>query len=327
MNQYLKKSQESKLINRKWVWIMKGYKVFNSDWTCRNFQYEVGKTYEMDATEIKLCNKGFHFCERLIDCFSYYDFDPDNKVAEVEALGTILTDGHKYCTNKIKIVREMNWHEVLNLANIGKNCTGYGNTGNCNSGHWNSNSDNAGNWNSGRSNIKDGNSGNCNDGYYNSGSQNNGDWNSGNYNVGSWNSGGWNVGYRNTGNYNVGSRNCGDFNKTSNAVGCFNTQDRQLFFFDKPTDMTFDQWRVSKAYRLLSRSNLEPVIWIPLKDMTELEEKQHPEAYTTGGYLKVCDTNIEWWNNLTDEEKDIIKSIPNFDSDKFFEITGIRVEG
>ena len=33
-----------------------------------------------------------------------------------------------------------------------------------------------------------------------------------------------------------------------------------------------------------------------------------------------------WWDNLTDEEKDIIKSIPNFDPDKFFEITGIRVE-
>ena len=90
--------------------------------------------------------------------------------------------------------------------------------------------------------------------------------------------------------------------------------------------MTFDQWKVSKAYHLLRRSDLEPVIWIPLKYMTELEKKQHPESYTTGGYLKVCDTNIEWWNNLTDEEKDIIKSIPNFDSDKFFEITGIRVE-
>ena len=46
-------------------------------------------------------------------------------------------------------------------------------------------------------------------------------------------------------------------------------------------------------------------------------------------FLKVRHTNdrfIEWWNNLTDEEKDIIKLIPNFDPDKFFEITGIRVE-
>ena len=27
---------------------VKGYKVFNSDWTCRDFQFEVGKTYEED---------------------------------------------------------------------------------------------------------------------------------------------------------------------------------------------------------------------------------------------------------------------------------------
>ena len=76
-------------------------------------------------------------------------------------------------------------------------------------------------------------------------------------------------------------------------------------------------------------SDLRPTVWIPLEDMTELEKKQHPEAYTTGGYLKVRYNNdrfIKWWNNLTDEEKDIIKSIPNFDPDKFFEITGIRVE-
>ena len=305
---------------------MKGYKVFNKDWTCRGFQYKVGETYEMDATEIRLCNKGFHFCERLIDCFLYYGFDSENKFAEVEALGVILTDGPKSCTNKIKIIREMDWHEVLNLANIGKNCTGYGNTGNHNSGHWNSSNDNAGNRNTGLGNSGSYNSGNYNNGHSNSGSQNNGDWNSGNCNVGSFNSGSWNIGYGNTGRLNTGDRNCGDFNKASYSIGCFNTQSRQLFFFDKPTDMTFEQWKSSKAYRLLITSDLKPTVWIPIKDMTELEKKQHPESYTTGGYLKVRDTNIEWWNNLTDKEKDIIKSIPNFDPDKFFEITGIRVE-
>ena len=308
---------------------MKGYKIFCSDWTCLGFQYEVGKTYEMDATEIKLCNKGFHFCERLIDCFSYYGFDPENKFAEVEALGAILTDGHKYCTNKIKIVREMNWHEVLDMSNIGKDCTGYGNAGSYNRGCWNTGRNNDGNWNTGHDNNGCYNSGNYNNGYNNCGSGNYGDWNSGNWNFGCQNSGRWNIGYGNSGNYNNGYYNCGDFNKTSNAVGCFNTQDRQLFFFDKPTDITLEQWRTSKAYYLLTQSDLEPVIWIPLKDMTELEKKQHPEAYTTGGYLKVrnnSDRFIEWWNNLTDEEKDIIKSIPNFDPDKFYKITGIRVE-
>ena len=223
----------------------------------------------------------------------------------------------------------MDWHEVLNLAKIGKDSTGYGNTGSHKNGYWNTNNNNIGNWNSGLCNDGDWNSGNYNDGCCNSGSDNNGDWNCGRYNVGTWNSGSGNIGYGNTGRLNTGNRNCGDFNKTSYSVGCFNTQSRQLFFFDKPTDMTFEQWRSSKAYHLLNTTNLNPTVWIPLEHMTELEKKQHPESYTTGGYLKVRDTNdrfIEWWNNLTDEEKDIIKSIPNFDPDKFYKITGIRVE-
>ena len=50
-----------------------GYKVFNPDWTCKGFQYEVGKTYEMEEEPV-LCNSGFHFCERALDCFNYYSY-------------------------------------------------------------------------------------------------------------------------------------------------------------------------------------------------------------------------------------------------------------
>lgn len=112
---------------------MKGYKVFNSDWTCRNYKYEVGKTYEMEEHPI-CCNNGFHFCTNLSDCFNYYGFNINNKVAEIEALGEIdkSDDDTKHCTNKIKIVREIAWEEVLTLCNSG-NC----NSGNCNSGDWN----------------------------------------------------------------------------------------------------------------------------------------------------------------------------------------------
>ena len=152
---------------------MKGYKVFNPDWTCRGFQYEVGKTYEMDATEIRLCNKGFHFCKKASDCFKYYSFDPDNKVAEVEALGAILTDGTKSCTNKIHIIREITWQEVLDLVNLGKCCTGLCNSGDRNSGNHNS--------------------GNCNSGDCNSGNWNSGDWNSGDWNKSSFNNGCFNT--------------------------------------------------------------------------------------------------------------------------------------
>ena len=123
---------------------MKGYKVFDRDWTCIDFKYEVGKTYEMEESP-QCCDRGFHFCTNLADCFNYYSFNTDNKVAEVEALGEIDKDDNdtKHCTNKIKIVRELAWEEVLTLCN----------SGNWNSGNWNSGDCNSGNWNSGDWNI------------------------------------------------------------------------------------------------------------------------------------------------------------------------------
>ncbi len=71
---------------------MNGFKVFNSDWTCRGFQYEVGKTYEMNGAP-NVCNRGFHFCKKAADCFGYYSFDPANKVAEIIAHGVIAEEG------------------------------------------------------------------------------------------------------------------------------------------------------------------------------------------------------------------------------------------
>ena len=122
---------------------MRGYKVFKPDWTCRGFQYAVGETFEEDVTP-SCCNRGFHFCTELKDCFNYYSFDPNNKVAEIEALGEIdaEADGSKHCTNKIKIVREISWEEVLKMVNMGK-----ANAGLCNSGNRNSGNRNSGDWN------------------------------------------------------------------------------------------------------------------------------------------------------------------------------------
>ena len=279
---------------------MRGYKVFNPDWTCRDMQYEVGKTYEMEETPI-ICERGFHFCEKVADCFEYYRFDSDNKVAEIEAFGELdfEEDGNKHCTNKIKIIRELTWHEVLDLVNTGKDCTGNRNSGNWNSGNWNSGNWNSGNWNSG-----DRNSGDCNSGDRNSGNCNSGNWNSGNCNSGNWNSG-------------------------SYCTGCFNTISQPLMFFDNPSNLTFKQWRNSGAYRLLSKINFRPTEWIMVRDMTDFEKEKHPEYETTGGYLRNVDNSeccVEWWEGLTESEKKIIRDIPNFDSEKFYQITGIKVE-
>ena len=125
---------------------VKGYKVFNPDWTCRGFQYEVGKIFEEDVKP-SCCDRGFHFCKKAADCFSYYSFNSKNKVAEVIALGEVDTDGKKSCTNKIQIVREIPWQELLTIVNIGKDCTGFCNTGNRNTGNRNTGDRNTGDWN------------------------------------------------------------------------------------------------------------------------------------------------------------------------------------
>ena len=104
---------------------MKGYKVFNSDWTCRGFQYEAGKTYEMNKMPV-ICECGFHFCTDPKNCFRYYDFWGDIKIAEIEALGDIDMEytGGKYCTNKIKIIRELSLKDAkIEIETIKENAT------------------------------------------------------------------------------------------------------------------------------------------------------------------------------------------------------------
>ena len=294
---------------------MKGYKVFNKDWTCRGFQYEVGKTYEMKEDPV-YCEIGFHFCGKLIDCFNYYDFDSENKVAEIEALGTIDDNGNKekYCTNKIKIVRELTWHEVLDLVNTGKDNTGRGNAGN-----WNAGNRNTGNWNAG----------NRNTGNWNAGNRNAGNWNAGNWNAGNRNAGNWNAGNRNTGNENTGNWNTGDWNSTDFSTGCFNTKEEKIRLFNKRSKWTYRDWRCSLARDLMCDCPHTKTVWINEKYMTDSEKEENSTWKRTGGYLKTIEVTDEdrqaWWDNLDDEEQEEIKSLPNFDKDIFKKITGIEV--
>lgn len=127
---------------------VKGYKVFNPDWRCRGKQYSCPGKFEEDVI-LSVCNKGMHFCKKAADCFNYYSFNPENKVAEVIAYGDVAEDGDKCCTNKLEIVREIPWTELLEMVNTGKGCTGLCNSGNCNSGDWNSGNCNSGDCNSG----------------------------------------------------------------------------------------------------------------------------------------------------------------------------------
>ena len=169
---------------------MTGYKAFDENLQCRGFQFEVGKTYETgkQKNELKLCSDTvFHFCRELhkIESVSNYTVSK-SRICEVIAEGDIVTDGDKYGTNKLTILREIS-HEELNEYN------------NRNSGNWNS-------------------------GSRNSGSRNSGDCNSGNCNSGSRNSGNCNSGSRNSGSWNSGSRNSGYFNSDEPLVRIFNKE-------------------------------------------------------------------------------------------------------
>ena len=231
---------------------VKGYKVFNPDWTCRGFQYEVGKIFEEDVKP-SCCDRGFHFCKKAADCFNYYSFNSENKVAEVIALGEVDTDGKKSCTNKIQIVREIPWQELLTIVNIGKDCTGFCNTGN---------------------------------------------------------------------------RNTGDWNKSSCNTGCFNTEEQKIMLFNKPSNMTYNDWLRSDARYLLNHIPKDVVEWVYEKDMTDEEKAAHPTYETTGGYLRVLDESEcaqIWWDGLSETDKSTIKAIPNFNGEIFEECTGIKI--
>lgn len=125
---------------------VRGFKVFNSDWICNprpgiSKQYTCPGRFQEDG-KIKVCGHGMHFCKKAADCFKYYDFNPEYRVAEVVARGEVKEFGSKCCTNDLEIVREISWQELLEIVNTGKGCTGYGNSGNDNSGN-----DNSGDWN------------------------------------------------------------------------------------------------------------------------------------------------------------------------------------
>ena len=108
--------------------VVHGFKVFRPDWTCdptgyNPKQYTCPGKFEEEG-ELDVCGHGMHFCQTAAaDCFNYYSFNSENKVAEVIAYGEVRTEGDKSCTDKLEIVREIPWDEVLRIVNLGKNCT------------------------------------------------------------------------------------------------------------------------------------------------------------------------------------------------------------
>ena len=289
---------------------MIGYKAFDENLQCRGFQFEVGKTYETGRAkeELKLCTDTvFHFCRELhkIEKVSDY-YISTSRVCEVIAEGDIVTDGDKYGTNKLTILREIPREELneYNSCNSGNN-----NSGNCNSGNCNSGNKNSGNKNSG-----DNNSGNLNSGNRNSGNYNSGEYNSGNWNSGDYNSGNWNSGYRNSGDWNSGDWNSGFFNTDSPLVRIFN----------KETNVPRDD------IAFPSFLYFSTTVWVSYDTATDEEKEAHKiDIETCGGFTKSISYKEAFriaWDKANKEEHKKLLNLPNWNNEIFMEISGIDAE-
>ena len=274
-------------------------KGFDEDLKCRGYQFEIGKTYEIklpdgyELTKEDLCSdKVFHYCDSLRKVHGYYSVNPSdhNRFCEVEVLCKEVTDGEKCGSNKIKIIREIVGEELNILKGLTDENTGFFNSGSCNSGDYNS-----------------------------------GDCNSGNGNSGDRNSGNFNSGYCNSGNFNSGTRNSGDFNSCDYSSGLFCTQDPKVKIFDIETDMTMKEVMQTDWYRMLFKYSVDLTKWI---EYTDEEKQSDKDKDLIGGYLKTYtykEACKNWWDKYTDEERAVIMSMPNFDKEKFKQITGIEV--
>ena len=92
------------------------YKGFDKDFKCLDFQYEVGKTYEMDG-DVECCIRGFHACESPMEVFDHYDM-LSSRFAEVEQSGKIDKEDNstKVCSSRIKIKAELKLADIINLG-------------------------------------------------------------------------------------------------------------------------------------------------------------------------------------------------------------------
>ena len=114
------------------------FKGFDKDLKCRDFQYELGKTYSLPEKP-EVCVKGFHCCTKLSDVFLYYPpwtldvegsvdyllpvkrFPSDNRYCVVEVCGDVDSEGaafgssSKIATNSITILQELSLLDIISI--------------------------------------------------------------------------------------------------------------------------------------------------------------------------------------------------------------------
>lgn len=125
----LKKQNEEE-----WIWIH-GYKGTRSDMVCRDYQFELGKKFDMPEDELIVeCSNGFHLCKELKHVFNYYSLGSGNRYFEVSALvrkkdvdyyntttnvnSWLIGRKDKLVAKSILFTRELTADEILSGAGI-----------------------------------------------------------------------------------------------------------------------------------------------------------------------------------------------------------------
>jgi hypothetical protein len=99
-----------------------------------------------------------------------------------------------------------------------------------------------------------------------------------------------------------------------------------MMMFNKPTDMTYEEWQETRAFDLLSNMNKSEWVWYD--SMTNEEKTKYPSSKTCDGYLKEYtrkESATKWWNSLDKFDKAEIFGLPNFNLSVFNDIMELEI--
>lgn len=94
---------------------MRGYKIFGSNYTCREYKYSLDTPNIYDG-KIEMCTSGFHYCPIAVDCLQYYPCVPENTYAEVECGDKYIIQDDKVVCSELRIVKTLTYDEFKQLA-------------------------------------------------------------------------------------------------------------------------------------------------------------------------------------------------------------------
>ncbi len=96
--------------------VVQAYKGFGIDWKCRDFQYEVGQSYEHTGP-VAACNGGFHACEYPLGVLRYYP-PAGSRFAIVEQSGDLSrhSEDTKVASRHITVKAEISLPGLIQAA-------------------------------------------------------------------------------------------------------------------------------------------------------------------------------------------------------------------